>query len=186
MIEKSVVTELLIRAKLRNANISVGAYDAVDDPVGTGCLCVNAESSKIPLMPYQSGTEKNTSHFKDENNSSYNGCNNRCNSDDGFHSRFLLLEMKVGTSILTVGTGFQFPEISGYNDRTTSNSGHPLRQTADIFVPVHWHRSYMGGMIARNTTPSGNKGSRLLAVVESRPPLILGEPTTKLTGGIYA
>lgn len=69
----------------------------------------------------------------------------------------------------------------GYIDRTTFNGGHPLRQTADIFVPVAWHRSIMGGMIAPNTTPQGNKGSRPLTVVESRPPLIFGEPTTKLT-----
>ena len=76
------------------------------------------------------------------------------------------------------------PARAAYNRRTTSNSGSRIRQSCGIFAPVSrggspclWRddsRQY--------NTRQGNSGSRLFAVVESRPPHPVGNTLTKQIG----
>ena len=74
-----------------------------------------------------------------------------------------------------------------HTDRTTKSiCGLRPVSHADFFVPVYTRHSVYSGRVDRpNKIPSGNKASRHIAVVETRPPSFW-RATTKLYGGHHA
>ena len=72
----------------------------------------------------------------------------------------------------------------GYTDRTTKTScGLRPVSHADFFMPACRRAVHYGRDDRPNTIPLGNKASRQLAVVESRPPS-LWQTSTKQVGGL--
>lgn len=64
---------------------------------------------------------------------------------------------------------------TGYYDRTTKLRAVQSPRQRGFFMPDTFQVAFNGGMIAVNTIPSrGNSGSRLVTVVESRPPHSVG------------